>query len=103
MAPYGGETGIVRLGCAVRDNGSGMSGEEALFGKHCRLFGLEPSDYNRTFWVEGHQYRLVGVKPSRPKFPMEVVRVGNGKTYTMTSNGVRSGLDREDAKTKKTA
>ena len=48
----------------------GKTPEQVQFEEHAALFGLKPYDFGRTFAVEGMQYKLVGLRPSAPKWPV---------------------------------
>jgi len=44
-------------------------------------FGIGSSDYGRTFMFRGQAYKLVGIKASRPKYPVLAEQVGTEKVY----------------------
>ena len=47
------------------------------------LFGLEPSDYGRTFKSGGERHRIVGINPNRPKYPISTERISDGRAFKM--------------------
>lgn len=53
-----------------------------------RAYGLKGEDYGAEFTSQGHRYRLVGVKPSRPKFPISAERIRDGRCYKFTTSVV---------------
>jgi hypothetical protein len=75
-----------KLEVILADTSSGMSAEEAMGRNSLDLegvfFGLKPEDYGRTWksW-DGATYRLVGVKSSRPKYPISGVNVITGRSF----------------------
>jgi len=58
-----------------------MSHAESEFARYCSRYGLLPEDYGAEFTSGGYRFRLVGIKPSRPKYPLQCERVGDGKVY----------------------
>lgn len=59
--------------------------EHEEFERLAPLVGLKAEDYNRIIPFRGTNYRIVAVKPSRPRFPVTVERVRDGKRFKMTS------------------
>lgn len=47
-------------------------------------YGLSASDLGRDFMLGGDVFRLTGIKTSRPKYPLQGVRVKDGKDYKFT-------------------
>jgi hypothetical protein len=85
-ASYNESSVTYKLEVCIADTASGMSSEEALGRKSLDLegvfFGLTGDDYGRTWksW-DGQTYRLVGIKSSRPKYPVSGVNVITGKGF----------------------
>jgi len=50
--------------------GDGRDAAERAFCEYAGLFGLEGSDYGRVFVSCGKEYRLLGLKPRSPKYPV---------------------------------
>ena len=46
-----------------------------------REFGLEEGDYGAMFTIGGKRFKLVGLKPSRPKYPLLGEHMGTGTIY----------------------
>ena len=46
----------------------GMNKYQVDFNKYCTMFNLKESDYNRLFLSNGKTFKLIGLKPSSPKF-----------------------------------
>lgn len=51
------------------------------FETYCHLFDLTPEDFGREFTCQFETYRIVGLKPERPKYPILGLRLKDGKTY----------------------
>ncbi len=51
------------------------------------LFDLKPEDYGREITSRGRKYKLVGLKPNRPKYP--VIGERDGKRYKLTDAPIK--------------
>lgn len=65
---------------------------EQEFKKYCRMFGLDESDYDRRFTFQGKDYIVVGIRPSKRKYPICCQEVNSGTTYGFTAEGVKRAL-----------
>ena len=65
---------------------------EQDFKKYCSSYGLSPEDFDRRFTYQGHDYIIVGVRPSKRKYPICCQRVDDGDTYGFTAELVRRCL-----------
>ena len=45
------------------------SPDKALFEALASSFGLQPTDYGRTFRTQGEAFRITAINPNRPKYP----------------------------------
>ena len=59
----------------------GYDAGRSNFERCCEAFDLSASDYGREFTVAGRTYKLVGLKPRSPKFP--IVGEFNGQRYKL--------------------
>lgn len=89
---HGTNKGMVKVEVVVRDNGSGISGVQADFNRTCHWFGLKPSDYGRQFSVDGTIYKITGVNPNAPKYPIMAERLYDGRSFKFTESGVKNKL-----------
>jgi len=76
-----------RVGIPMED-GAVYSPEKAMFEVLAPNFGLEPSDYGRTFKARGEMYRVVAINPNRPKYPISVERVSDGRGFKFPAEDV---------------
>lgn len=51
------------------------------FMRFAHLYGLKPQDHGREFVSNGVRYRLTGLAPNRPRFPILGERVPDGKKF----------------------
>lgn len=84
-----------RVGIPMED-GAIYSPDKAMFEVLAPHFGLEPSDYGRTFRTSGDLHRIVGINPNRPKYPISTERVSDGRGFKMPAENVALYLQRSD-------
>ncbi len=84
-----------RVGIPMED-GAIYSPDKAMFEVLAPHFGLEPSDYRRTFKTGGDLHRIVGINPNRPKYPVSTERVSDGRGFKMPAENVALYLQRSD-------
>lgn len=82
-----------RVGIPMED-GAIYSPAKAMFAVLAPHFGLEPSDYGRTFKTGGDLHRIVGINPNRPKYPISTERVSDGRGFKMPAENVAVYLQR---------
>jgi hypothetical protein len=76
-----------RVGIPQAD-GAIYSPDKSMFEVLAAHFGLEPSDYGRTFRTGGDLHRIVGINPNRPKYPISTERVSDGRGFKMPAENV---------------
>ncbi len=81
-----------RVGIPTTD-GSLFSHERALFEALAGSFGLEPSDYARSFRTGGETFRVTAINPNRPRYPISAERVADGRGYKFTAENVTMYLN----------
>ena len=65
---------------------------EQEFKKYCKSYGLDPEDYDRRFTYGGKDYIIIGIRPSKRKYPISCQQVQDGTTYNFTADTVRRVL-----------
>ena len=76
-----------RVGIPMAD-GAIYSPDKVLFEALAPQFGLEPSDYGRTFRSRDELFRIVAINPNRPKYPISVERVADGRGFKFPADDV---------------
>ena len=76
-----------RVGISMPD-GSLFSHDRALFEVHAPQFGLEPSDFGRTFRAHGEVFRVTAINPNRPKYPVSAERIADSRRYKFSAESV---------------
>jgi len=69
-----------RVGIPMED-GALYSTDKAMFGVLAEHFRLKPSDYGRAFTARGETFRVMAINPNRPKYPISVERVADGRGF----------------------
>lgn len=72
-----------RVGIPMAD-GSLHSTEKAVFEE----FGLNASDYGRIFKTNGEAFRITGINPHRPKYPISAERLADGRGYKFSVENI---------------
>jgi hypothetical protein len=75
------------------ETGETLSREAQEFKSLGHVFGFEPDDLGREFTVRRTVYKISGLKSSRPKYPISVVRVSDGKGFKFPEGTVKSALN----------
>jgi len=78
----------------LMSDGAIYSPNKAIFGVLAHNFGLEPSDYGRTFKMRGDLFRIVSINPNRPKYPISAERVADWLGFKMPVENVMMYLQR---------
>ena len=55
-------------------------------------FGLKPDDFHRNFYWKDVEYKLVGIKPRRPRYPIVAYRVHDGRPFKFSASLVQRAL-----------
>lgn len=76
-----------RVGIPMAD-GSLYSSDKVLFEALAEHFGLQPSDYGRTFRTGGEAFRITAINPNRPKYPISAERIADGRSYKFAAESV---------------
>lgn len=51
---------------------------------YAHLYGCTASDYKREVRSGGLLFYIIGFSPKRPKYPVDAIRVSDGKTFYLT-------------------
>lgn len=76
-----------RVGIPMED-GSLYSSDKAMFGVLAEHFGLKSSDHGRIFKARGETFRIAAINPNRPKYPISVERVADGRGFKFPAEDV---------------
>lgn len=59
--------------------------EATAFARFAPRYGIDPDKLGVLFTVHGEDYVLLGLKTSRPSYPLEVRRFRDGKVFKMAA------------------
>ena len=81
------ETSDLKLELAViGGDGKSARREAEEFAKYHAMYGLEASDLGQVVTLNREEHRLVGLAPNRPKYPIVMERVRDGKLVLCTED-----------------
>lgn len=91
---YGGgafdaTTFTVKLRFKVKDEAALATKERETFDRFAGLYGMTPADLGATFVTRGEEWVIIGVLPSRPKFPIRARHARTGEVKIFTTDVVR--------------
>jgi len=69
-------------------DGTALDPERLRFEALADAFGLSPADYGRQFSTGRELFRITGIDPRRPKYPVSAERIPGGQGFKFTSDQV---------------
>jgi hypothetical protein len=75
-----GATGEVKLKISARSQQAAEM-KDASFKMNARYLGIAGDCLGKTFYVKGMQYRIAGFNMKAPKYPVNIERVHDGKSF----------------------
>jgi hypothetical protein len=69
-------------------DGSALDPERLRFEALAEAFGLSPAVYGRQFSTGREQFKITGIDPRRPKYPVSAERIPDGQGFKFTSDQV---------------
>jgi hypothetical protein len=78
---------VFRVSIPLPD-GTALDPERLRFEALAEAFGLSPSDYCRQFSTGRELFRITGIDPRRPKYPVSAERIPDGQAFKFTSDQV---------------
>ena len=87
---YSPDSFEAKLECKEGDSKDEVNEQD--FKKYCHMYGLSYDDYDRRFAYQGDDYIIVGVRPSKRKYPICCTQVSSGETYGFTAETVKRCL-----------
>jgi hypothetical protein len=81
----------VRASIPLAD-GTTLQPERMLFEALAEEYSLRPEDFGREFTNGGERFRITGIDPRRPRYPVSAVRIPDSKGYKFTAENVAALL-----------
>jgi hypothetical protein len=75
---------------SVSSDGSKIDIELEKFKKDARSIGVNEGLYGKKFSFSGRKFKVTGLKPRSPKFPIIAEEVSTGKSYKLPMRSVSS-------------
>lgn len=69
-------------------DGTALDPERLRFQALAEAFGLSPADYGRQFSTGRELFRITGIDPRRPKYPVSAERIPDGQGFKFTAEQV---------------
>ena len=79
-------------GSIVTADGVVQSKERSAFARYCAIFGFKPEHLGATFKSGPTMYRITGLNPGAPRFPVLAERVYDGKGFKFPEESVKRAL-----------
>ena len=76
-----------RVSIPMQD-GTALDPERLRFEALAEAFGLSPADYGRQFNTARERFKITGIDPRRPKYPVSAERIPDGQGFKFTSDQV---------------
>lgn len=75
-------------------DGTALDPEKLRFEVLAEAFGLSPTDFGRQFSNGREQFRITGIDPRRPKYPISAERIPDGQGFKFTVDQVALQLQK---------
>ena len=69
-------------------DGTALDPERLRFEALAEAFGLSPADFGRLFSTGRESFRITGIDPRRPKYPVSAERIPDGQGFKFTVDQV---------------
>lgn len=69
-------------------DGSALDPDRLRFEALAEAFGLSPADYGCQFSTGREEFRITGIEPRRPKYPVSAERIPDGQGFKFTAEQV---------------
>ncbi len=70
--------------------GNAEDGAKAEFEKYALRFGMEPSDFGKSFIMADDTFEITAIKPRARKYPVVAINKTNGKSYKFAASQVKA-------------
>jgi hypothetical protein len=78
---------VFRVSIPAAD-GTAFNLEKDMFAYLAERYGLAPSDFGREFTTGGERFRITGLDPKRPKYPVSAERLPDRRGFKFTAENV---------------
>ncbi|MFB9981412.1 hypothetical protein ACFSQQ_41305 [Mesorhizobium kowhaii] len=78
---------VFRVSIPASD-GTAFNLEKDMFEILAERYGLAPSDFGREFSTGSERFRITGIDPTRPKYPISAERIPDRRGFKFTAANV---------------
>lgn len=78
---------VFRVSVSASD-GTAFNFEKDRFEFLAEHYGLQPSDFGREFRTASERFRITGIDPKRPRYPISAERIPDRRGFKFTSEQV---------------
>ena len=71
--------------------------EKAMFEALAPQYGLQPEDHGRIFSCNHQLYRISGIEPRRPKYPVSAVRISDQASFKFSAEHIIRHLSQDSS------
>jgi hypothetical protein len=76
-------------------NGAAVDRAAQTWAKNCQYYGLKAEWLNQTFKAKGGEYKIIGLDVNKRRFPVQTIRLSDGKSFGWAEDSVRMLMDPE--------
>ena len=73
-------------------DGKPVNLEKEMFAMGAKHYGLEATDLDREFVAHGERFRITGIDPRRPKYPISAERISDRRGFKFPADEVTTLL-----------
>ncbi len=88
-------TYTAKIECSELNGDVAQTPERAAFTTQAQTFGLKPELLDTTFEHRGQVFKIVGLRPNAPRYPVVAMRMSDGKRYKFAADAVALLLEVE--------
>jgi hypothetical protein len=85
----------LQLQVAVVQDGKVMDEKSTAWKKYADMYGFNQDDLGKVILIRGSEFRITGLNPNRPKYPVSADKVATGKGYKLETATVLRALGRD--------
>lgn len=85
----GNDSLMFKLTAKTADKTAQEAAAKRQFGLYASMIGLEADDYGIEFRFNSKPWRLTGISPNRPKYPIDAISLRDGRGFKLPKSAAR--------------